>query len=40
MVKGLEVFKKYFANFENQYVIIGGAGRIFYSSASSWKLRF
>ena len=25
MVKGLEVFKKYFANFEDQYVIIGGA---------------
>ncbi|MGN1187556.1 MAG: hypothetical protein ACI4R6_03605 [Lachnospiraceae bacterium] len=25
MVRGLDIFKKYFAGFENQYVLIGGA---------------
>ena len=25
MVRGLEAFREYFAGFENQYVLIGGA---------------
>ena len=25
MVKGMDIFKKYFAEYENQYVLIGGA---------------
>lgn len=29
MVKGIEVFRKYFAEFADQYVLIGGAPVIF-----------
>ena len=27
MVKGMDTFKKYFAEYEDQYVLIGGAER-------------
>ena len=30
MVKGLDTFWKYFADYEEQYVLIGGAAAIFF----------
>ena len=33
MVKGLDTFQKYFADYEEQYVLIGGAAVIFYLKA-------